>query len=178
MKALEHLKTVIHHRRLVRQGCFRVGLYGQGLFHDLSKFSPTEFLVGCKYYQGNMSPNNAERLDKGLSYSWLHHKGRNKHHIEYWIDFSLEPGETMIGMKVPKRYVVEMLMDRIAAAKIYQKEKYTDRSPWEYYKKSREHLIIHPETQKLLERLLLMLAKKGEDKTFAYIRRVVLKQTH
>ena len=43
------------------QGCFRIGLYKQGLLHDMSKYSPTEFLVGCRYYKGYMSPNNAER---------------------------------------------------------------------------------------------------------------------
>ena len=58
MKALQHLKTINHHKMLVMRGCFRVGLYKQGLLHDLSKYSPTEFLVGCKYYQGNLSPNN------------------------------------------------------------------------------------------------------------------------
>ncbi len=60
-KFWEHFKTVTYHRHLVRQGCFKVGLYRQGLLHDLSKYSPTEFLVGAKYYQGNRSPNNAER---------------------------------------------------------------------------------------------------------------------
>ena len=61
------------------QGCFRIGLYKQGLLHDMSKYSPTEFLVGCRYYKGYMSPNNAERADRGYSSAWLHHKGRNKH---------------------------------------------------------------------------------------------------
>lgn len=60
MKALQHLKTINHHKWLVCQGCFKVGLYKQGLLHDLSKYSPTEFLVGCKFYQGTRSPNNAE----------------------------------------------------------------------------------------------------------------------
>ena len=96
--------------------CFEVGLYKQGLLHDMSKYSPTEFLVGCKYYQGNRSPNNAEREATGYSQAWLHHKGRNKHHYEYWIDYSVTPGEGMVGLKMPLRYVVEMFMDRIALA--------------------------------------------------------------
>ena len=85
MKALQHLKTINHHKWLVCQGCFKVGLYKQGLLHDLSKYSPTEFLVGCKFYQGTRSPNNAEREVKGYSAAWLHHKGRNRHHYEYWL---------------------------------------------------------------------------------------------
>ena len=92
IKAWKHLCTILHHKNLVRAGCFKIGLYKQGLLHDMSKYTPTEFLVGCKYYQGTMSPNNAEREDKGYSAAWLHHKGRNKHHMEYWIDYGVGDG--------------------------------------------------------------------------------------
>ena len=105
---------------MVAKHCFKVGMYWQGLTHDLSKYSPSEFWQGCKYYQGYRSPNNAEREDKGYSAAWLHHKGRNKHHYEYWIDYSLGPVKGMAGMKMPLKYVNEMIMDRIAASKIYE----------------------------------------------------------
>lgn len=111
MKAWKHFCTINHHKMLVMKGCFKVGLYRQGLLHDLSKYSPTEFLVGCKYFQGNMSPNNAEREDKGYSAAWLHHKGRNKHHMEYWIDYGPEKCTGITGMKMPTKYVVEMFID-------------------------------------------------------------------
>ena len=84
-----HLKTVQRHRHLVRQYCFRLGLYWQGLTHDLSKFSPVEFWAGVKYFQGDRSPNDAQRRDKGYSASWMHHKGRNRHHFEYWTDYGV-----------------------------------------------------------------------------------------
>ena len=87
MKVWQHFRTITAHKILVLKGCFRVGLYGQGLLHDMSKYGPTEFLAGCKYYKGYMSPNNAERFEKGYSSAWLHHKGKNKHHLEYWIDY-------------------------------------------------------------------------------------------
>lgn len=176
MKAWKHFCTITHHKFLVMKYCFRTGLYKQGLLHDLSKYSPAEFLVGCKYYQGNRSPNNAERLDKGYSSSWLHHKGRNKHHLEYWIDYALPPEKGMAGMRMPKRYVVEMFLDRIAASKVYQKEQYTDRSPLEYYEHGKENHILHPESRALLECLLQMLAEKGEAYVFHYIKREVLKK--
>ena len=96
-----HLKTVQRHRRLVRQYCFRLGLYWQGLTHDLSKFSPVEFWAGVKYFQGDRSPNDAQRRDKGYSASWMHHKGRNRHHFEYWIDYGVS-GEGIIGVEMPK----------------------------------------------------------------------------
>ena len=76
MKFFKHLKTINHHKWLVMKHCFKAGLYKQGLLHDMSKYSPTEFWAGVKYYQGTRSPNDAEREDKGVSYAWLHHKGR------------------------------------------------------------------------------------------------------
>ena len=160
------------------EGCFQVGLYRQGLLHDLSKYSPTEFLVGCRYYQGNRSPNNAEREATGLSKAWLHHKGRNKHHYEYWIDYSLNFSEGIVGMKMPTKYVVEMFMDRVAASKTYMGEKYTCDYPLAYYEKGAEKLgkLVHPETAALLRSLLVMLAEEGEEATFEYIRKDILKK--
>lgn len=171
---LRHLRTINHHRMLVCQHCFRVGLYRQGLTHDLSKYHPVEFMTGVHYFQGYRSPNAAERLDKGYSGAWLHHKGRNKHHLEYWIDYSLDEGSPMAGMKMPVHYVVEMFCDRVAACKTYQKDAYTNASPWNYYDYSKKNYIMHPETRALLEKMLLMLAEKGEDETFAYIRQHIL----
>jgi len=175
MKAWKHFCTITYHKYLVAKGCFAVGLYKQGLLHDMSKYSPTEFRVGAKYFQGTRSPNNAEREDIGYSSAWLHHKGRNKHHFEYWIDYTAEGGEgPLSGMKMPDKYIVEMVMDRIAASKVYMKEKYTDRSPLEYYNRSKSKVILHPHTRKMLEHLLTMLAVKGEVRTFAYIKKNIL----
>ena len=87
MQPLAHFKTITHHRHLVCRYCFRLGLYRQGLLHDLSKYAPCEFWRGAKYYQGYRSPNDAERKQNGVSLAWLHHKGRNRHHFEYWIDY-------------------------------------------------------------------------------------------
>lgn len=177
MKALEHLRTINHHKMLVMRNCFKVGLYRQGILHDMSKYSPTEFLVGCKYYQGTRSPNNAEREATGYSVAWLHHKGRNKHHYEYWIDYSMKPEEGIVGLKMPMRYVIEMFMDRIAASKTYCGEKYQDTYPLAYYEKGAAKLgkMIHPATAELLHELLKMLAEQGEEKTFAYIKKDLLK---
>ena len=113
MHIIKHFITITRHRRLVRQGCFRVGLYWRGLTHDLSKYSPTEFWTGAKYYQGYRSPNNAERETKGFSEAWLHHKGRNKHHYEYWMDYSATGTKGFVPAKMPKRYIIEMFMDNI-----------------------------------------------------------------
>ena len=144
--------------------------------HDLSKYSPSEFWVGVKYYQGNRSPNNAEREAIGYSSAWLHHKGRNKHHYEYWIDYSTKeiPGG-MAPAPMPVKYVVEMLMDRIAACKIYNGSSYTPKDPLVYYQKGKEKAPIHEDTKELLEKLLIMLPEEGEEITFSYIRNHLLK---
>lgn len=173
-----HFFTITQHKMLVMRNCFRVGLIRQGLLHDLSKYSPSEFWTGVKYYQGNRSPNAAEREALGFSKAWLHHKGRNKHHFEYWIDFSIRMQDGLVGHKMPVNYVAEMMMDRIAASKVYKGKEYNDGSPWEYYCRSREYIVIHPETRALLEKLLLMLKEKGEEQTFAYIRRLLKKKDY
>lgn len=174
MNFFGHLKTVTKHRFLVMAGCFRVGLILQGLTHDLSKFSPTEFLPGVRYYQGNRSPNVRERELFGYSKAWMHHKGRNKHHFEYWTD--LVPGTKTYGpVPMPDRYIVEMVMDRIAACKTYQGKAYRDASALEYFEKAREESLIHPETKKKLLFLLTMLRDSGEKETFRFIRKTVLR---
>ena len=170
----KHLKTINHHKWLVMKFCFHLGMYKQGILHDLSKYSPVEFLVGVKYYQGNRSPNNAEREDKGYTSAWLHHKGRNKHHLEYWLDYSIEHQGQIAGMKMPVKYVVEMFCDRVAASKNYNGETYEDSMPIQYYYKGHAKELLHPESAALLEQLLAMLAEKGEDETFAYIKREIL----
>ena len=178
MHFFDHLRTVNRHRRLVRKYCFRLGLYWQGMTHDLSKYSPTEFFRSVKYYQGYRSPNDAERMAKGYSAAWLHHKGRNKHHFEYWMDYTM-PGTSdklLEGVRMPVRYVVEMFMDRIAACKVYQKDAYTDASPLAYHDRSkRVKEIMHPETIALIEKLMIMLAEEGDAKTFAYTKKLVKK---
>lgn len=117
----------------------------------------------------------AEREIMGFSKAWLHHKGRNKHHFEYWIDVSKNKEAGLVGNKMPLQYVIEMVMDRIAACRVYKGKDYTDGAPWEYYEKTRRFITIHPETRALLERLLWMLKKKGKKRTFAYIRKLLKK---
>lgn len=169
MKCWKHFKTITAHRWMVTKLCFRMGLYRQGLFHDLSKYSPAEFFVGARYYQGYRSPNNKEREEKGYSSAWLHHKGRNKHHYEYWVDYTSRGGGIMNAVEMPLRYVAEMLADRIAASKNYEKENYTDASAWNYYTKGK-CVLMHENTAKLLESWLLMLKEKGEKETLAYVK--------
>lgn len=171
---IRHFLTITHHKLAVMENCFKVGLYKQGLLHDLSKYSPTEFRTGINYFQGSRSPNAAEKDEKGYSEAWLHHKGRNKHHFEYWIDVSTaEDNWKLCGVKMPVNYFVEMVMDRIAACKVYLGRQYTDGAAYAYFSRSRDHVVMHPETKAMLTKVLLMLQEQGEKKTFAYLRRLL-----
>ena len=166
-----HTTTVLRHKHAVFVHCCRAGIPLQGLLHDLSKFSPTEFIPGVKYYQGYRSPNEKEREEIGLSYAWIHHKGRNAHHYEHWTDYNLQT-HSLEPVKMPLKYVKEMFCDRVAASKIYKGNEYTDSMPAEYFNKRTVHDDMAPQTAELLGRLLDMLAEKGEDETFAYIRKL------
>ena len=173
-KAWRHFRTITKHRHTVMANCFRVGLIRRGLLHDLSKYTPTEFKVGAKYYQGTRSPNAAERDDVGYSTAWMHHKGRNRHHFEYWTD--LDPvTHVYTAVPMPTEFLVEMVMDRIAACKVYKGKDYTAASPIEYLSKAQDTKLIHPQTLEKLIFILSMLRDKGEKEAFAFIRKVVLK---
>ena len=173
MNAWKHFKTITHHRHLVCRGCFRVGLYWQGLTHDLSKYSLTEFRQGVRYFQGDRSPNAAERADKGYSEAWMHHKGRNRHHYEYWTDMNLTT-RTYEAVPMPRKYLVEMVMDRRAACMTYQGKDYRDDSALAYFEKSQERCLMHEETRRQLQYILTMLAEQGEDVTFRFLKQEVL----
>ena len=174
MQLWKHFITITKHRWLVMLGCFRIGLYWQGLAHDLSKYSPVEFFNGAKYYQGNRSPNAREREDKGYSEAWIHHKGRNPHHYEYWTDLNRQT-RRYEPIPVPRKYLAEMIMDRRAACMTYEGKAYTSASPLAYHERSLERTLMHPETRRQLEFLLAMLRDKGEKEAFRYIRKDLLK---
>ncbi len=164
-----HLHTINQHKIKVTLLCFRCGLYKQGLLHDLSKYSFVEMKTGVKYFQGNRSPIEREKEITGYSMGWFHHKGRNKHHWEYWLD-NAPNGVKPVAM--PMRYVIEMFCDRIAASMIYQKEQYRDDSAYIYYMNGRKHILIHPDTDALIVDLLTQLKEHGLDYAISYAKEV------
>ncbi len=183
-KAKGHLKTITEHKIYVMKECFKVGLYWQGLTHDLSKYMPTELLEGFRYYDdGKSSPNNGERRDKGYSEAWMHHKGRNRHHFEYWLDYR-EPKKKdgnnselfpLQAVQMPRKYVAEMLMDRIAASKNYNKETYTQHDSLAYFERGMGHYLMHPQTKKELHGMLRILDERGEEELMRFVKDYYLK---
>lgn len=170
MHVIKHFVTITRHRHAVRKNCFKCGLIWRGLTHDLSKYSPSEFWSGAKYYQGNRSPQAKEREVLGYSAAWLHHKGRNKHHFEYWTDFA---DGKRVYVDMPPKYFAEMVCDRIAACKIYLKDKYTDSSALEYFEKKTDKEGMNKKTCERLRYFLALLSEKGERAMFKELKKYI-----
>jgi hypothetical protein len=161
-KYFEHFKTITKHKWYVMKYCFKCGFYKRGLLHDLSKYGITEFASSARNFQGNKSPIDAEKAKYGYSIAWQHHKGHNPHHWEYWIDNLGTYKNTPI--KIPYEYVVEMICDWLGAGIVYSKQNVDENKPYkeplEYYN-NREGIILHPQTQELIEHFLDFIAKYG-----------------
>ena len=164
-----HLRTITRHRHMVMRHCARAGILWQGLRHDLSKYGMTEFMQGVRFFDGTHSPTEDERRTTGYSVAWMHHKGRNRHHWEYWTDYSMDE-RRYVAVPMPRRYLAEMLCDRIAASKIYKGKEYTDASPLDYLQNGKVRDAMHPQTLELLTRFLTQLQCEGEDAMFASLR--------
>ena len=158
---IKHFCLITHHKWVVFKLCCKLGLYWRGLIHDISKYSWTEFGESIKYYQGNRSPIMAAREDKGYSEAWLHHKGRNKHHHEYWIDES-SPNQTPI---IPYKYAAEMLCDKLAAGIVYQGKNWTKEYELGYWNREKEKIKTNENIKDFITEALEMVAKDGIDKT-------------
>ena len=161
MKVFKHIKLVMKHKWVVFKLCCKIGIPLRGFLHDWSKFSPTEFLESIKYYTGYRSPISMCKAKKGYSSAWLHHKGRNKHHPEYWIDMSL-PEKTVI---MPYKYAAEMICDKMAAGIVYQGDKWTKDWQISYYMNEREKSLIHPQVDKFMIAVFTEVSKNGIDQT-------------
>lgn len=165
MHPFQHFCTITKHHHVVFVHCCKAGIPWRGLLHDLSKYSPTEFWEGARYYQKVRSPNVGARMANGYSKAWMHHKGRNRHHFEYWTDYNPQYHK-MMPVKMPLKFVAEMFCDRVAASKIYRGKEYTDEYPLTYFLNGKDARVIHPETSDYLEHLLRVLAEQGEEAAF------------
>lgn len=168
-----HIGTVMKHKRNVRRACFKMGLYYQGIVHDFSKFSPTEFIPSVRYYSGTFSPNATDRVLTGVSTSWLHHKGRNRHHHEYWTDFTPSKEPYIIGCRMPMKYLAEQVADRYAACVAYNGENYNQGDAWKYFERESKFLLMDQDTRAVLEAALKLMRDKGEEEAFAFMKKLL-----
>ena len=147
-----------------------MGLFWQGLTHDLSKYSIKELSI-AKYYNGSKSPHAACRDELGYSPSWLYHYHRQKHHWQYWLDIEDWP-DAVKPIKMPYKYVIEMFCDFIGAGKAYNKGKWNEDMPWDYYEKAcKGKRLMHHESEYLLVKLLWNLKEQKSKAFFKWYKR-------
>lgn len=159
--AVKHFKLITHHKWVVFKLCCKIGEPWRGFWHDISKYSPTEFMESIKYYVGTNSPIIEARRDKGYSQAWLHHKGRNKHHSEYWMDY-LASDQTPI---IPYKYAAEMICDKLAAGIIYEGKNWTKEYELEYWKREREKIKMNEKIKDFVTDIMEQVAENGINET-------------
>ena len=153
---IKHLHKINKHRYYVCKNCFKAKQYKRGLLHDLSKYSPTEFLESIKYYQGNSSPINKCKEVNGYSKAWQHHKGRNPHHWEYWID-NINNGYPE-AILMPYEYAIEMLCDYIGAGQAYQGKEWTPQKEYQWWNNKKNNVLMHPQIFIFINTILSKMA--------------------
>ena len=156
----KHIKLVSKHKWLVFKFSVKLGIPFRGLMHDLSKFSYDEFWESVKYYEGKVSPITKCKQENGYSKAWLHHKGRNKHHVQYWVDL----GTKGVAPVIPYKYVVEMICDKLSASITYNGKNWTNSSEYEYWVKEKKRIIVNPKIENFLEEVFLNLKENGLEK--------------
>lgn len=161
INTVKHFIVITHHKWVVLKLCIKAGILWRGLVHDLSKYSPTEFVNSVKYFnQGKRSPIQLEKQERGYSKVWLHHKGRNKHHPEYWYDYN-SPKQLPI---MPFKYACEMICDQLAAGIVYQGKDWTKEYQLNYWKKVKETFLLNEKLKKFEDIILEQVAKEGINK--------------
>ena len=155
-----HFKTIVIHKYYVFSYCLKAGIIWRGLVHDLSKFSPTEFLESSRYYTGTISPIIRCKNETGMSKAWLHHKGRNKHHYEYWQD-NFDNGVEHLQM--PYKYALELICDYLAAGKTYSNQEFSYYSEYLWWGEKRRVAAMHPHTKQFVEIMLKTMKDENSD---------------
>ena len=158
-RTIKHFNLITRHRWIVFKLCCKAGIPLQGLVHDLSKFSPVEFWQSVEFYNGNMSPLLLAKRKYGYSKAWLHHKGRNKHHPEYWYD----PRSRNPMVLVPYKYTVEMICDNLAAGIIYNGKRWTKDTQLKYWNQRKENVPLNEKNKLVLTDIFTQISINGID---------------
>ena len=161
----KHLRKILIHKWWVFYYACKLGIPLRGLLHDLSKFSWVEFGESIKYYQGDKSPIPVAKKDKGYSDAWQHHKGRNPHHYEYWVDWDEEGNEVLIPL--PYECVLELIADYFGAFRAYNG--YMSLSAeYKWWIKKRETIPMHPLTKSTISNIMLDIMNHGGRFNYEY----------
>jgi hypothetical protein len=138
---------VIEHKLNVLIECWKERLYIQGILHDLSKFSPAEFIPYARKFYSDKETNEME-----FRYAWLHHQHKNKHHWNYWVVDQVKRE----AVPMPRKYFLEMICDYRSFSRKWGSGK-GDKTLSERLIQNllSERVILHPETKKECEDIVL-----------------------
>ncbi len=154
---IKHINLVSKHKWYVFKYCAKIGIPLRGLVHDMSKFSPSEFWESVKYYNGKRSPLDVSRELNGYSKAWLHHKGRNKHHPEYWVDINAPE----IAPIIPYKYMAKMICDKLSANKVYNGKNWTKQEPLRYWTIEKTEIQVNKHIEDFITEVLEQVAEQG-----------------
>jgi hypothetical protein len=169
MKFFKHLWVVIKHKSNVLYYASKLGIFWTGLVHDLTKFSPTEFNRSVKYFHGKKSPTIVERASHdNFSYICVAHTGRNKHHWQYWVDYTR--WEIVVN-KIPFRHALEYVADVLSASKVYNPKDFNFMVAHDYFKEHSKTYLMHPATKEFI----LWCIKEAHDNGFKAVKKKISK---
>ena len=156
---LKHLHTVNKHRFFVFLNCCRCGIPWRGFVHDLSKYSPKEFIISARNYSGKRSPIANERIEEnGYSKAFIHHTRKNRHHYEYWVDVTL--GDIVLS-PMPYKFALECCCDIISASRVYNGKNFTRDLPLAFHNRVKDRSMMHSATKEFINEVLTRYKDSG-----------------
>jgi len=151
MKYIKYFTYVLRHKWFVFWACWKYGLIWQGIIHDLSKFLPDEAIPYANFfYSGDRRKDSfytPKRGNEEFNLAWLKHQHRNPHHWQYYV--LQEDSGAVFPLKIPDKYVKEMLCDWIGAGRA---SGHNDVLSW--YVTNRNKMVLHVDSRAWIEREL------------------------
>ena len=123
--------------------------------HDLSKDWAEEYDAYDNYFYGRRT----KAVKEEFNYAWLHHIHNNSHHWQYWVLVNDDPEEGTIGLRMPYKYVIEMICDwwafSWAKGNLYE--------IFDWYDKHKARMVLHENTRELVEEILGKIKAKLDE---------------
>jgi len=170
-RIVRHFLLVTKHKAFVFLYCCYAGYPWRGFMHDWSKYSPVEFIESVRFFNGRRSPVGLARELEGYSYAWLCHKGRNKHHFEFWSDVVDESGAAapnygqFYPLPMPFPFALEMICDTISASRAYNGKKFSYKALFDWSRRRASvPLNMHPSTRRFFDAIYQEMRDEGNCK--------------
>lgn len=167
--SIEYNNYLIEHRENVRKGLLWIKhnlpdlLSGYEPFyrqiewhHDVSKDDPEEYNAYDNYFYGGQ---RTKEIEEEFNKAWLRHIHHNPHHWQYWVLINDEPGEGTIVLRIPYRYVIEMICDWWAfswrSGNLYE--------IFDWYDAHKDYMKLHEDSRDLVEEILGQIKAKLDE---------------